>query len=42
MERFQATGDIGERKVRFAVVAGSVKNPFTLKELREFACPTGL
>jgi len=41
-ERFQATVDIGGRKARFEVVAGSVKNPFALKEMREFACPAGL
>lgn len=41
-ERFQATLDVGGRKVSFEVVAGSVKNPFALKEMREFACPAGL
>jgi len=41
-ERFQATVDIGGRKVRLEVVSGSVKNPFALREMREFACPAGL
>jgi type VI secretion system protein ImpL len=41
-ERFQATLNVGGRKVSFEVTAGSVKNPFALKEMREFSCPAGL
>ncbi len=41
-ERFQATLNVGGRKVSFEVIAGSVKNPFALKEMREFSCPAGL
>jgi len=41
-ERFQAIVDVDGRKVHFEVVAGSVSNPFFLKEMREFACPAGL
>jgi len=41
-ERFVATLAVGGRSVKFEVVASSVKNPFALKEMREFTCPAGL
>ncbi|MFT3717384.1 type VI secretion system membrane subunit TssM [Pseudorhodoferax sp.] len=41
-ERFRATFDVGGRKAVFEVTASSVRNPFRLRELREFACPAGL
>ncbi|HET8744253.1 MAG TPA: type VI secretion system membrane subunit TssM [Ramlibacter sp.] len=41
-ERFRATFDIEGRKAVFEVTANSVRNPFRLRELGEFACPAGL
>jgi type VI secretion system protein ImpL len=41
-ERFRATFDIGGRKAAFEVTANSVVNPFRLRELTEFSCPTTL
>lgn len=41
-ERFRAVLDVGGRKAIFEVTTGSVKNPFALKEMREFSCPAGL
>jgi type VI secretion system protein ImpL len=41
-ERVRATFDIGGRKATFEVVAASVRNPFNLRELKEFSCPMGL
>ena len=41
-ERFRATFDIDGRKAVFEVTAGSVRNPFRLRELNEFSCPAGL
>lgn len=41
-ERFRATFDVGGRKAVFEVTTSSVRNPFRLRELREFACPAGL
>ncbi|MCG3189734.1 MAG: hypothetical protein LKCHEGNO_02232 [Burkholderiaceae bacterium] len=41
-EKFRAIFDIDGRKAVFDVTAGSVRNPFRLKELREFSCPNGL
>jgi type VI secretion system protein ImpL len=41
-ERFRATFDIGGRKAVFEVTTSSVRNPFRLRELREFGCPAGL
>ena len=39
---FRATFDVDGRKAVFEVTANSVRNPFRLRELSEFACPTGL
>jgi type VI secretion system protein ImpL len=41
-ERFRATFDIDGRKAVFEITASSVRNPFRLRELNEFSCPTGL
>lgn len=41
-ERFEAEIEVGGRKVRFEVVAASLRNPFQLKALQEFSCPEGL
>ncbi|QPF76796.1 type VI secretion system membrane subunit TssM [Roseateles sp. DAIF2] len=41
-ERFRASFDIDGRKAVFEVTASSVRNPFRLRELNEFACPAGL
>ncbi|WP_280152254.1 type VI secretion system membrane subunit TssM [Piscinibacter sp. XHJ-5] len=41
-ERFRATFDVDGRKAVFEITASSVRNPFRLRELNEFACPTGL
>lgn len=41
-ERFRATFDVDGRKAVFEITASSVRNPFRLRELDEFACPTGL
>ena len=41
-ERFRATFTVDGRKAVFDITASSVRNPFTLRELTEFACPTGL
>lgn len=41
-EKFRATFDIDGRKAVFDVTAGSVRNPFRLREVREFSCPNGL
>jgi type VI secretion system protein ImpL len=41
-ERFRATFDVDGRKAVFEVTANSVRNPFRLRELNEFACPAGL
>jgi type VI secretion system protein ImpL len=41
-ERFRATFDVDGRKAVFEVTASSVRNPFRLRELNEFACPVGL
>jgi type VI secretion system protein ImpL len=41
-ERFRATFDVDGRKAVFEVTASSVRNPFRLRELNEFSCPTGL
>jgi len=40
--RFKATLSVGGRKVTFEVSTGSIKNPFSLRELKEFSCPAGL
>jgi len=41
-ERFRATFDVDGRKAVFEVTASSVRNPFRMRELNEFACPSGL
>jgi len=41
-EHFRVTFDIDGRKAVFEVMASSVRNPFRLRELGEFACPMGL
>jgi len=41
-ERFKATFDIDGRKAVFEITAGSVRNPFRLRELNDFQCPMGL
>lgn len=41
-ERFRAVVNVGGRHATFEITASSVKNPFRLKEMREFRCPTGL
>jgi type VI secretion system protein ImpL len=41
-ERFRATFDVDGRKAIFEVTTSSVRNPFRLRELNEFACPAGL
>jgi type VI secretion system protein ImpL len=39
-EEFTLTFTLGERQVSYVVRAGSVFNPFSLRELSEFRCPT--
>lgn len=39
-EEFTLTFSLGERQVSYVVRAGSVFNPFSLRELAEFRCPT--
>ena len=41
-ERFRVTFDIDGRKATFDVTASSVVNPFRMRELAEFSCPTAL
>ncbi len=41
-ERFRVTFDVGGRKVLFEVTTDSVLNPFRLRELEQFQCPTRL
>ncbi len=41
-ERFRATFDLDGRKAVFDVTTSSVRNPFRLQELSQFACPTGV
>ena len=41
-ERFRATFDIDGRNAVFDVTTSSVRNPFILRELVEFSCPSGL
>lgn len=41
-ERFRATFDVDGRKAVFDVTTSSVRNPFGLRELAEFSCPSGL
>ena len=41
-ERFRATFDVDGRKAVFDVTTSSVRNPFVLRELADFSCPSGL
>ncbi|MBI3369420.1 MAG: hypothetical protein HY021_13545 [Burkholderiales bacterium] len=41
-ERFRAVFDIDGRKATFDVTTSSVRNPFRLAEMKDFACPNGL
>ncbi|MBK7365821.1 MAG: type VI secretion system membrane subunit TssM [Nitrosomonas sp.] len=41
-EKFTAIFNIDGRKAQFEVTTNSVKNPFRLKELEQFKCPTKL
>ena len=41
-EKFRVTFDVDGRKAVFDVTASSVRNPFHLRELNEFSCPSGL
>ncbi len=41
-ERFRATFEVDGRKAVFDITTSSVRNPFGLKELRDFQCPSGL
>jgi len=41
-ERFRATFRIDGREAEFEIVASSVQNPFRLRELEQFQCPTRL
>jgi type VI secretion system protein ImpL len=41
-ERFRAIFEVDGRRAVFDVTTSSVRNPFGLKELRDFQCPNGL
>ena len=41
-EKFKVTFDVEGRQASFEVTASSVQNPFRLRELVEFRCPSGL
>jgi len=41
-ERFRAIFELDGRKASFDVTTSSVRNPFRLRELSEFSCPSGL
>ncbi|MEY4754449.1 MAG: hypothetical protein RJA44_2124, partial [Pseudomonadota bacterium] len=41
-ERFSSVFEFEGRKATFEITASSVRNPFTMRELSEFACPNGL
>ncbi len=41
-EKFRATFDVDGRKAVFDVTTSSVRNPFKLRELTDFSCPSGL
>ena len=41
-EKFKVTFDVEGRQASFEVTASSVQNPFRLRELAEFRCPSGL
>jgi len=41
-EKFRATFEVDGRKTVFDVTTSSVRNPFGLRELTDFSCPSGL
>ena len=41
-EKFRVTFDVDGRKAVFEVTTSSVRNPFTLRELKDFSCPSSL
>jgi type VI secretion system protein ImpL len=41
-ERFRATFNIDGRRATFELTTSSVRNPFRLRELEEFSCPSRL
>jgi len=41
-DRFQVTFTAGGHSAQFEIRAGSVLNPFSLKELHQFRCPGSL
>ena len=41
-EKFRVTFDVDGRKAVFEVTTSSVRNPFVLRELRDFSCPSSL
>ena len=41
-EKFRATFDVDGRKAVFDVTTSSVRNPFILRELKDFSCPSSL
>lgn len=41
-EKFFATFNVNGRKAQFEVTTSSVQNPFRLKELQDFKCPSKL
>ena len=41
-EKFRVTFDVDGRKAVFDVTTSSVRNPFTLRELKDFSCPSSL
>lgn len=41
-EKFKVTFNVDGRQASFEVTASSVQNPFRLRELAEFRCPSGL
>lgn len=41
-EKFRVTFDVDGRKAVFDVTTSSVRNPFVLRELKDFSCPSSL
>lgn len=41
-EKFRVTFDVDGRKAVFEVTTSSVRNPFILRELKDFSCPSSL
>jgi type VI secretion system protein ImpL len=41
-EKFRVTFDVDGRKAVFEVTTSSVRNPFVLRELKDFSCPSSL